>query len=113
MQTAFGAIDLNSVKTSLGLVDGEPYTLKIFVANRYAATQPRFTVWFNFPINQNRQPVILAFRHLEDIKRVRNDVAARFRADGYAALSEAAVPARPHILGFSTDLASSSTGTTQ
>jgi fibro-slime domain-containing protein len=112
-QPAFGAVDLNSVKTRLGLVDGKPYKFKIFVANRYAATQPRFTVWFNFPIKQTGQPDILAFRHLEDIKRVRNDVAERFRVGGYAALSEAAVPARPHILGFGTDLAASSTGTTQ
>ena len=99
------SVDLNSIAASFGLVDRQRYALKFFVANRYVVTPPDFSLWMNFPFTEDPMPEIIAFSSLEDIKRVRNDVAARFRAGGYAALSESDAPARPRILGFSTDLA--------
>jgi fibro-slime domain-containing protein len=104
-QPTFRAVDLNSVAASLGLVDQRPYELKIFVANRRAGVLPNFQLWMNFPFSESLMPPIVKFSRLEDIKRVRNEVAALFHADAYAPLDGVDASRRPRILGFSTDLA--------
>jgi fibro-slime domain-containing protein len=96
----FGAVHLNSVAASLGLVDKQSYQLKIFIANRYPAAQPNFQVWMNFPFHESPKPEIVAFSRLEDIKRTRSEVTDRLRAGAYATLPDSAARARPHILGF-------------
>jgi fibro-slime domain-containing protein len=101
-QPTFRAVDLNSVAASLGLVDQRPYELKFFVANRRAGVLPNFQLWMNFPFNESPKPQTVAFSRLEDIKRVRNEVAALFHADAYAPLDGVDASRRPRILGFTT-----------
>ena len=107
-QPTASSVDLNSVAASLGLVDQRPYELKIFVANRRAGVLPNFQLWMNFPFSESLMPQIVKFARLEDIKRVRNDVAALFRADAYAPLDGIDASRRPVILGFTTGLAGGS-----
>jgi fibro-slime domain-containing protein len=105
----FRAIDLNSVAAGFGLVDKQSYQLKIFVANRRTAVWPDFQIWMNFPFDGSPQPEIVRFPRLEEIKRVREEVAARFRADDYEPLEASAVLKRPRILGFTAGTGSTST----
>jgi fibro-slime domain-containing protein len=96
----FGAVDLNSVAASLGLVDAQSYDLKIFIANRYRAAQPNFQIWLNFPFDESPMPEIVAFSRLGEIKRARGQNTDGLRAGSYATPPESAARARLHILGF-------------
>ena len=105
------SIDLNSIATSFGLVDGRTYRLKFFVANRYAAVPTDFNLWLNFPFIEDPKPDLVAFPRLEAIKRVREEVAAKFRADSFAPLEASAGLKRPRILGFTAGVSTTASST--
>jgi fibro-slime domain-containing protein len=103
-QPTFRAVDLNSVAASFGLVDNQTSQLKIFVANRRAAVRPSFQIWMNFPFNESLRPEIVRFSRLEEIKRVRNDVASLFHNNGFSPLDGVSASQCPRILGFTSDV---------
>ncbi|MEY3142082.1 MAG: hypothetical protein RLY21_575 [Planctomycetota bacterium] len=104
------SIDLNSIAAKFGLIDKQTYRLRFFVASRYAVVPTDFNLWFNFPFIEDPVPDLVAFPRLEEIKRVRDEVAAKFRADDYQPLEASIVLKRPRILGFTTGIGSPSTG---
>lgn len=104
------SINLNDVAASHGLRDGQTYRIQFFVAHRYSATQTDVNFWFNFPLISDPPPQVLAFPRLEEIKRIRDEVAAKFRSDTYAPLTSPAAVQRPRILGFTTGLLPNTSG---